>query len=348
MKKEMLARVPEEGQYYLADLVYPIIWPVMTHALLGEPFHAADFLHDFRIFDERSMLLASPIQLPYFLNSGARARERLMRRLRDFIEINYQDDFNGLTELIAGSLRIIKQYKLDGLEEARLLAAFLLGAQSNPARVAYWTLIYLLQDRSQYLSLRQKLVEFVDSVCHGDVSEITAASLSNLNLPLLDSAIYETMRLTTVPSSMRVAMEDFELTDHKGMSFSIARGDTILPSSELVHFDEQQYPDPHSFQIDRFMSEDKNSLKKDSNGQLATNNLLTWGGGKHMCKGRFVAIHELRAFLVGFIYLFDIEVIGVGKRGSVSPGIRVPGFDYNSIGTVLPTEDMLLKLKPRN
>lgn len=66
------------------------------------------------------------------------------------------------------------------------------------------------------------------------------------------------------------------------------------------------------------------------------------------CKGRFVAIYQLKIFITAFLYSFDIEALGVGHPGrKLSGGMKIPARDFTGIGTARPTEDIQIRLRSR-
>ncbi|QIZ38153.1 cytochrome P450 [Saccharopolyspora sp. ASAGF58] len=107
---------------------------------------------------------------------------------------------------------------------------------------------------------------------------------------LLDSAVEEALRFhPPVLSFRRTATTDTELGGQR-----IAAGDKVVVFHCSAHFDEQQFPDPHCFDIRR-----------------TPNDHVAFGNGPHVCLGAHFARVQLRAFYHEALWrMRDLRVTG--------------------------------------
>jgi cytochrome P450 len=114
------------------------------------------------------------------------------------------------------------------------------------------------------------------------------------NPALLNGAVDEMFRwVTPVQHFMRTAMEDYEL---RGRQIKTGQAVSLLYLSG--NRDDDVYPDPFAFKIDR-----------DPNRHVA------FGYGAHVCLGQHLAKMEIKAFFTELLKRLDhIEQVGETKR----------------------------------
>ena len=119
----------------------------------------------------------------------------------------------------------------------------------------------------------------------------------------------------------------------KGFSLStghhIPYGDYISFSTRYLNTLPQFYQDPHTFDIDRFISRDEQKAA----GLYA----LAWGGGRHPCSGSRFAQMEI---IIICSYLFE--------HFDLIPGPELPRINKSQIATVdKPSQPVYLSYKRR-
>lgn len=114
------------------------------------------------------------------------------------------------------------------------------------------------------------------------------------NPDLLGRAVDEMIRwVTPVQHFMRTAVEDGELRGRK-----IAKGDALCLWYVSGNRDEEAFPDPYSFRVDR-----------------EPNRHVAFGYGAHVCLGQHLAKMEIRAFFAELLRRLEtIELAGDPKR----------------------------------
>jgi len=114
------------------------------------------------------------------------------------------------------------------------------------------------------------------------------------NPAMLSTAVDEMIRWTTpVQHFMRTATEDYELRGKK-----IKKGDALQLLYISGNRDEEVFPDPFQFKVDR-----------------EPNRHVAFGYGAHLCLGQHLAKMEIRAFFAELIKRLEhIEMAGESKR----------------------------------
>jgi len=151
-----------------------------------------------------------------------------------------------------------------------------------------------------------------------------------LSLNLLSQMVYtrqvvrEVLRIrapaTLVP---HIALDNFKLNDQ----VTIPKGTLVCPSVYSSSF--QGFPNPHTFDPDRFSAERKEDVKHKMN-------FLVFGAGPHKCLGYEYAMLHLLAFTALFSTSVDFEKI---------PTPNGDGFVYGP--TIYPADGCILKIARR-
>ncbi|KIM62311.1 hypothetical protein SCLCIDRAFT_119679, partial [Scleroderma citrinum Foug A] len=129
------------------------------------------------------------------------------------------------------------------------------------------------------------------------------------SLKLLDSFFKESMRTHAIGSMEfpMKAVKPFTLSD----GTYIPEG-SIITSSFAVHFDEEYYENPYTFDGFRFA---KNSDARVYNEMTKSSTaFMAFGHGRHACPGRFIVAYVLKALMVQILLSYDIKLGGDGKR----------------------------------
>ena len=140
------------------------------------------------------------------------------------------------------------------------------------------------------------------------------------NLPVINGAIMEVMRMYPIAvAQMRTATRDFAFLGHR-----IRAGELLYVATAVPHYMHEYYPDPDTFDIDRYQKPRAEHLKP---GVYSP-----YGRGTHTCLGKTLAEVQMALSMARLFYKLDLEL--------ESP-------DYELQTKVLPTPGPSMKFKVR-
>ena len=109
--------------------------------------------------------------------------------------------------------------------------------------------------------------------------------------------ILETLRLyPSVPLQMRTVMNSCVVE-----GYELPLDARVVLASTAVHYMEENYPDPRTFDIDRYLPGREEHKKHGAFG--------TWGFGTHTCLGPRVAEYQMTINLLMAAYYFELEAM---------------------------------------
>ena len=164
-------------------------------------------------------------------------------------------------------------------DEARAL--MLAGAETTSNALGF--LLLLL---ARHPDVRNRLEEEIDDRAHDDA-------------PFLDAVILETLRLfPTVWFQTREATIGCELG---GLRFE--KDDLAFVTTALIHRRPDLWPEPDAFRPERFLGGDDGPWRPPHRYAF-----LPFGGGRHLCLGQHLAMHEIRLATRAIIERFRVDV----------------------------------------
>ncbi|XP_060041583.1 prostacyclin synthase isoform X2 [Erinaceus europaeus] len=226
---------------------------------------------------------------------------------------------------------------------ARALVLQLWATQGNMGPAAFWLLLFLLKNPEALAAVRTELEHSLSQEEQPVLQMTTLPQRVLDNLPVLDSVLNESLRLTAAPFITREVMVDLALPMADGREFALRRGDRLLLFPFLSpQRDPEIYTDPEVFRYNRFLNPD-GSEKKDfyKDGKRLKNYSMPWGAGHNQCLGRGYAINSIKQFVVLVLTHFDLELI--------SPDVVVPEFDLSryGFGLMQPEHDVPIRYRLR-
>ncbi|XP_033110809.1 cytochrome P450 2U1-like [Anneissia japonica] len=170
-----------------------------------------------------------------------------------------------------------------------LFDLFIAGSETT-ATTIMWTILYLVK----YPEVQEKLQQEVDEVLGQEKKPTWGARQS---LPYLEATIMEVQRLSNVaPLLARSTSEEVEINGYK-----LPPGLTILANLWNVHHDPNQWERPFNFEPERFLTDDKRTIRK-------PNVFIPFGAGRRMCIGELLSKMEIFLFTANLIQRFTFEV----------------------------------------
>ena len=222
------------------------------------------------------------------------------------LEQYYRDD-----GLMAGSIFAKKRYEVAekngvALEDiAKFEVSVLIAIVANTPPAAFWTLFFIYSTPGLLDDIRREIDAVVVTNKEGD--ELTRSlDIKSLKeqCPLLTSTFQETLRYTSIGTSVREVMEDTILDGQ----WLLKKGAMVQMPSRIIHKDPSLWgPDVDEFNPRRFMKDSEaqrsgsTARKRPSPGCLRT-----FGGGTTLCPGRHFATNEIIALTALFVLRFDM------------------------------------------
>ena len=189
---------------------------------------------------------------------------------------------------------------------------------------------YNLAAYPEYIpELRDEITEVLRE--HGGVFSSPAMQA----MKKLDSFMKESMRKdpTGVSSFQRKVLKDFVLP---GTQQVIPKGSIIEVAQDAISRDESVFPEPEKFKPWRFyelrqQARERGEVEKAAQNQFVSvsQDVLTFGYGRHACPGRFFAANELKMIAANMILQYDIKNV----EGQVG---RIPNFEHGGTVCVSP------------
>jgi cytochrome P450 len=158
--------------------------------------------------------------------------------------------------------------EIDDGELRDAIVSLLFAGHETTASAIAWTLYWLQRNPD----LRHAVLdELADTAAEGPTGETT---------PLLHAVIQEALRLAppVTVAENRMLTEDTELLDRPWPA-----GTTLTPSIYLAHRNPDQFPNPHRFEPNRFLSK-----------RVSAHHYFPFGGGTRRCLGSKLAHLEIR------------------------------------------------------
>jgi cytochrome P450 len=255
----------------------------LTGVFFGPSFPQGTY-NDFVVLDDAMPILMSP--LAFTALSAKRARARLLQVMMNYITDNgaFADE---KVEIISSALRSVESLPL--LEKSVCLLSLVWSINATLLKSTWWMMGYLAVDANARDCLVDEMAMTLPDDFKDDISTMLTPDPDVMfrKFPLFDAAVTETLRLCTLPGSVRVALADTEISLDGGGRFLVRAGDLMMADTRPQHFNEEAYPDPLTFKVDRFLPQ--------LNGGLDVPKVLSWGMGIHMASLLELNVPEYRA-----------------------------------------------------
>ncbi|KAL8767545.1 MAG: hypothetical protein Q9209_005962 [Squamulea sp. 1 TL-2023] len=310
----------------------------LTEIYWGKEIFEVDpnFLQIFALWEKTNWKYVN--QIPHFLSRDMyRTRDRLIEAFTRYFSLpkSQRSDTAWFIPRAEAEMRDI------GLDDRDLGRAHMLqnwAINGNMHKVTFWILAHLLHTRTLLDAIRQETsLGVVDgSVDVGYLVE---------NCPQLDSVYHEVLRLYMSNSLMRHVTSP---TKVGGKTFR--EGGLVLVPYRLLHLDPHVWgANAAAFDADRFLH----------NNDLTRNpSYRPFGGGQHLCPGRYLAKRAIYTFIAVVLARFEIRLDettsalspdGIGKDQRVKQKFPRAENLKPGLATLGPRdgEDVLLCCSPR-
>ncbi|KAH8799696.1 cytochrome P450 [Xylogone sp. PMI_703] len=299
-----------------------------TRSLYGkhDPISADESLIESLWDFEAGQLVLLPNFLPWLIARKAyKGRSRLQAAFRTYYNSGHDSDAGGLVAQRAVAAR---KFGIGNNDLADFEPSIAFVSVTNAVPTIFWMLAYVLADPKLVAELRDEVtprVEITTENIDGKVVRVGSIKMTNISTecPLLMSAYNETMRIANGQVSARVVKEDTILTRSSSgpypSSYLLKKGTAVQLPARIIHLASTTWgSDSHAFDAKRFLNVGKDNLDKDVI-KAQKQSFVPFGGGKHLCPGRFLALAEILGMVAVFVAGFEV----VEKDKDAKDGFRM-------------------------
>lgn len=253
-----------------------------------------------------------------FAKESFKAREYMVKVWEEYFEAgSYQQG----SELVRARLKINNDFQIPLKETARIEVAGSQSILTNSLPGTFWMAYHIFSDQAVLESIRNELSKGVqkddDGTCTIDLTHVKSSC------PILLSTFKETMRVYSVSTATRMAMEDYRLNNQ----YLFKKGSTIMIPSTVQHTNRSIWGDTvDEFNHERFVPGSKRVNPVAFRG---------FGGGTTLCPGRHFASTEILMFSALLVLRFDLYPVDgkwAAPTTAKSPMVNampVPDWDIN-------------------
>lgn len=322
MAKKLTERVDaatsrEFTQGKLFDFVCEHVFAAGLEALFGDGAYSQDAFKSFATVDKYFGFLV--LGVPPRLLPGCRRAQRDLAAVAGVQRANR-------SRFIDARLEHFRQHRIPEDVWGALQSGMVWASQANTLSTAFWTLLFVLHDPKA----RQAIVEEVRAA-----PDFTHAALKKMTL--LESAISEALRLTSLSLVLRRASRDLQIDLDDGRRLQVKKHECLALYPRLTHIDPEIYEDPFSYRFDRFVGDNGAPKKFTKQGRPVGFNLIPFGGGMNMCPGRYFAKNEFKIVTALLLRSYDVELMSHS----------VPDLTWSrfGLGTPPPAHDVAFRIR---
>ena len=177
-----------------------------------------------------------------------------------------------------------------------MLIAVLFAGQHTSSITSTWTGLFLMADKSWYKKCCDEQVA-VRSKNGEELNYEVLAQMDTLHL-----CIKEALRLhPPLIMLMRLAHEDFSVTDKDGRTFTVPKGDIVATSPTFSHRLEHVWTDPNTYNPARHLPNSGDGQKPFS--------FVGFGGGRHGCMGETFAYMQIKTIWSVLLRKYDFDIV---------------------------------------
>ncbi|KAI0338638.1 cytochrome P450 [Trametopsis cervina] len=310
----------------LSSFVGEILFSAVTIGVYGDNFPLSA-LADFEILDRDFVRLL--IKVPFLAISARRSRSRLLKVIDSYVESAGPSSGAGvLPEPATKLLNVLADLNISSAERNGVLLLFTWGLHTSLIRTAFWMFAHILNNPDVMYRLRTEIDQALVNEFHSIDSLLDAppGRLDGESFALLNSLVKEALRTTSVNTPVREACEDMMITLSNGMTYPIRKGEYVAASIPALHTGAGRYENPLEFRDDRFINKDDKKAP-----------YLPWGGGDHICRGRFFSMHVLKMIAILAIHSLDLSVVSPLGSPLYTPFLE-PRLTYMKLWQMRPKQ----------
>ncbi|KAB0400993.1 hypothetical protein E2I00_003566 [Balaenoptera physalus] len=268
---------------------------------------------------------------------------RLQRLFHKTLSVEHNMEKYGISNWITYMLQYLREQGVAPAMQDKFNFMMLWASQGNTGPTSFWALLFLLKHPEAMRAVREEATQVLGEA-RLEAKQSFNFKVSALHrMPVLDSVMEETLRLGAAPTLLRVVNDDHSLKMASGQEYLLRSGDILALFPYLsVHMDPDIHSEPTTFKYDRFLTP-SGSRKVDfyKAGKKIHHYTMPWGSGVSICPGRFLALSEMKLFVLLMVTHFDLEL--------VDPDTPVPPVDPQrwGFGTTQPSHDVRFRYRLR-
>lgn len=282
--------VGEHGEVDLYDFVWNWTYEAGTQVLFGAGKVCPASAKAFEDFDRQLPQMAAG--LPGFMVRSGRAA-------LDVLAPHLADQGKGASSWIRARYGCLSEF--DAVTVGRSQTAALWAVHANTIPTAFWTLAHLVANPRALQAIEAELAAELNTTAG---QPVLAAELKRL--VLLESAVKEALRLSSGSLVLRRVLKPMLLETRCGQ-WLLRAGDEVCLAPYLNHHDPDIFPEPLTFQHDRFVQDGKARTKFSKRGERVAFAFMPFGAGRSTCPGRFFAINEVKLMVATLLQRFTFE-----------------------------------------
>ena len=370
----------------LLQWVTEAIYVATTGSLVSDHLANHEYISTFQLFNQGIALAMAKIPQWLLLRDFRHARERLITAmgshnqstLRPLMKARWDELLLLSTSTSSSSLRTTnaKTHRHPHLAPESVTRANMAvwwASLGNSIPAIFWSILNLLHHPDAYHAVQTEVDTIVrqheeeekmkkkkhhtkDETTndHDSSSSSICFTLEQLDkMVCLRSVFMETLRLESGGFTPRDVQQDIIVTHTTdNTQYLLRKGTRIMGYGQIIHMDPEIYPNPETFQWDRFLPKTNDSSSSSSSSTTSVRTTFThkngktidawkaFGGGAHLCPGRKFIGYEAQAYLAMIIRQLDIRL----KQGETIPGIHPK---MTGVGVNHPATDVKVEMRRR-
>ncbi|KAI9732732.1 MAG: hypothetical protein M1818_007466 [Claussenomyces sp. TS43310] len=333
----------------LHDLMRRLVFNTSRVTFFGSrlPTFWKNMWPDFRAFSDATYAGVRSNMAYYLQPRAYLGRERMLKAFDRWVDCEVEDwkEEEGVWNEKWGIRmnwereNLARKYGFTHRGRACSQAGFLFVIIANAAPMATWFIVSIIQSPERLERFRREVYPLLIPQSGLNPNDLRFDMAKLKANPYVHGLWNEALRLGSASAAARVVSKDTELE-----GYALKRGSVVLLPVQLLHFDEDVFPNPEQFIPERWISElpssatneEREAAMQQQRKQAAS--LRSFGGGTGLCSGRFVAEQEILSTVSTMLLLFDIELEDGPKDFKLSP---------RSIGIMSPAKETKVKLRKR-
>ncbi|KAK7914535.1 hypothetical protein PG985_012238 [Apiospora marii] len=226
-------------------------------------------------------------------------------------------------------LQMKEAEKLDDLDLSMMAAAFMIGGVETAASITQWFSALI----PSYPEIQRRAQEELDTVVGRDR---LPGIEDEKHLPYCRALIKEVERCYNPfwLSTPHYTTEEFV---YKGQR--IPKETMVVLNTWSIHHDEKRYPDPDTFNPDRYLHDTLTSAQSANLSDASQRDHWVFGAGRRICPAISVAERETWLAISRILWAFDME--------TETPGVPIDLKEYDGLSGRSPLP-FRIRMKPRH